>query len=70
MTAAQAKKLGIDISKGVPVPATRRRGISDRRYHTRCLDCGEDFATAASEDRHVTETHHARYELILERNPK
>jgi hypothetical protein len=71
LTPAQAKKLGIDLSKGVPVPANKRRSYShDGKYHTRCIDCGEEFSTAASEDRHVTESHHARYELILERNPE
>ena len=69
MTAAQARKLGIDLTKGKPVPATKReRSTNTGKYHTRCT-CGEEFTTAASEDRHVSNGHN-RYQLILERNPE
>ena len=42
---------------------TRKTGRGP--YRTRCKTCGEVFTTAASEDRHLTATHHVRYELIL-----
>ena len=70
LSAKEAKKLGIDLSKAKPVPA-RKRHTGDRsaKYHTRCHGCEEEFTTAASEDRHVAEHHHHRFELVLERNP-
>lgn len=65
LTPAQARALGID------TPATRTRAPKDRRtadgpYLTECADCGERFITRAAEDRHVRDTRHARYQLVLD----
>jgi zinc-finger of acetyl-transferase ESCO len=61
ITAAEAKKLGIDV-KG---KKRTTRKVAKAAYLTVCKTCGERFTTAASEDRHVHDTHHARYELVL-----
>jgi len=59
MTAAEARRLGVD----VPAGRVRPRKVAHGRYHTRCHDCGEHFLTIASEDRHLDATGHHRYEL-------
>ena len=62
LTAAEAKALGLT------KPATRPRSTRKTGrgpYHTRCRTCLEEFTTAASEDRHVHDTHHVRYDLVL-----
>lgn len=65
LTAAQARKLGIDTTLG----AKRRvRRTAKGPYLTKCKACGEVFDSRAAEDRHLDETRHYRYELILERN--
>jgi len=43
--------------------------VTGEPYWSRCKTCGEEFVTFASEDRHVKDTHHARYD-VLERNPE
>jgi hypothetical protein len=73
LTAAQAKKLGVfdqgpadtfpDIKP--PKKRTTRRTVKGAPYFTICKACGMEFRTVASEDRHLNETRHARYELVL-----
>lgn len=62
ITTAEARALGLDVK---PSSSRTTRKVARGPYHTVCVRCREDFTTAASEDRHVTETHHARYELVL-----
>jgi hypothetical protein len=62
ITAAQAKALGIDVPTKKK-RTTRKTGVGP--YHTRCRTCGEEFTTMASEDRHVHDFHHVRYDLVL-----
>jgi len=66
MTAAQARKLGIDLTgaKAAKVKTTRRT-VKGAPYLTICKTCGMEFRTVASEDRHVKEFKHARYEVVL-----
>lgn len=61
LSAAEAKALGLDV-KGKPA---RQRRTARGSYHTVCHSCGEEFTTQASEDRHLTATRHARYELVI-----
>ena len=50
-----------------PKPANKSRRTAPREKGTAslCVKCGETFTTIASEDRHVTNTGHARYETVL-----
>ena len=62
ITPAQARALGVD------TPNSRRR--STRRtasgpYRTRCTTCGDVFVSEAAETRHLDDTGHGRYELVL-----
>jgi hypothetical protein len=62
LTAAQAR------AAGIPVP---KRPGKDRReakgpYLTVCRTCDTRFTTRASEDRHLHDTHHIRYDVITE----
>ena len=63
LTPAEAKKLGLDVPQK-KAKATRRTA-KGAPYHTICKTCGLEFRTQAAEDRHVHDTHHARYELVL-----
>jgi hypothetical protein len=70
LTAAQARALGIYSSprarahrQASPAPRAPRREAWP--YATRCHDCSTEFVSAAAEDRHLDETHHSRYEVIL-----
>lgn len=65
MTTAQARKLGIDLSQAKPAKVRTRRTVRGEAYHTVCVACGEEFHTAAAEDRHVNETPHRNYRLVL-----
>lgn len=47
---------------------TTRKEVTGEPYWSRCHSCDEVFTTVASEDRHLTATHHSRYD-VLERNP-
>jgi len=69
ISAKEAKALGLSAPDAKPAKKRTTRKTGSGPYHTRCKTCGEEFTTAASEDRHVHETHHARYELVPERNP-
>jgi len=62
LTEAEARALGLDVPKK-KTRTTRKTGAGP--YHTRCTACSSEFTTAASEDRHLAETHHSRYELVL-----
>jgi hypothetical protein len=67
MTPKQAARL-MDRGVVTGVPGTRKpqvRRESLGPYHSRCHACRQEFNTAASEDRHVDETLHARYEVML-----
>lgn len=50
-------------AKGKGKRTTRRKAKGD--YHTICVLCREEFRTVASEDRHLNETGHGRYALVL-----
>lgn len=68
LTAAQARALGLSAPEGRGVrrkakPVRKRK--PKRAYHTRCTTCGEEFRSAAAEERHLDEHRHARYELVL-----
>ena len=58
LSAREAKALGLQ--------APPRHGREP--YHTRCetASCGAVFTTQAAETRHMTETGHRRYALVLE----
>ena len=60
MTPAQLRKLGVEVPTKKS-PRTKAKGP----YHTVCTTCLLEFVTAAAEDRHLADTHHARYELVL-----
>ena len=64
ITAAEARKLGIDVPAAKKTRTTRRT-VKGAPYFTICKACGMEFRTVASEDRHLNETRHARYELVL-----
>jgi hypothetical protein len=59
LTEAEARALGITVKAG-RTRTTRRTAKGP--YWTRCVTCGTVFETAASEDRHVAETDHRRFE--------
>lgn len=61
LTAAQARKLGIE----APAGKVRTRKTARGAYHTVCCTCEAEFHTEASETRHLNETHHGRYRLVL-----
>ena len=63
LTVAEARALGLTSAAVKPKRTTRKVGRGP--YHTRCRTCGVEFTTAASEDRHVHDTHHVRYELVI-----
>lgn len=65
LTAAEARALGLPAPR--PAPRTTRKEVTGQPYHSRCVACDEEFDTVAAEDRHLTATHHARYD-VLERN--
>jgi hypothetical protein len=67
LTTAEARALGLPAPRSAP--RTTRRTVKGAKYLTRCKTCGEEFTTVASEDRHLKATHHARYDIVLERNP-
>ena len=47
---------------GEPAAPPRRKPWP---YHTKCTACGECFTKLADEDRHIEETEHRRFELVL-----
>jgi hypothetical protein len=59
LTPEQARALGLDTK------ARRKttRKTAEGKYHTRC-NCGEEFTTAAAENRHV-QPGHQRFTLVL-----
>jgi hypothetical protein len=61
MTHQQAEALGI-----VPRKKTRTtRRTAKGPYHTVCTTCDEQFHTIASEDRHLEETKHRNYRIVM-----
>ena len=70
LTAKEAAALGIDTSKGRRV-AERKPGSRalPRGYHTVCAACRVEFTTQASEDRHLADTGHRRYEVVITYEP-
>lgn len=60
LTPAQAKALGLDVN----VKQKNRREAGGQ-YRTVCVMCGEEFKSIAAEDRHLKETGHPRYALVL-----
>jgi hypothetical protein len=67
---AEARALGLSAPENSgrsrkSKPVRKRK----RTYHTRCVSCGMEFTTEASEERHLADNHHARYENVIERNP-
>ena len=64
ITAAEAKRLGID----VPQAKARKRSVAKGEpYLTECHVCHERFDTQVAEDQHLDATRHHRYELVLTR---
>lgn len=61
ITAAEARALDID----VPAASARSRHTARGAYHTMCHACGEQFTTAAAENRHHADTGHRRYVVML-----
>lgn len=61
LTAAQARALGVE-AKG---KVRRRTTVKGEPYHTICTTCRTEFHTQAAEDRHLVDTRHARFELVL-----
>jgi hypothetical protein len=65
LTPEQARKLGITVP-GSPLKARMtKRVVKDAPFHTRCVDCQEEFTVEARETEHVAETPHRRFELVL-----
>jgi hypothetical protein len=62
VTDAQARQLGV----AAPAKPKRTRKAARAPYHSRCTRCGAEFRTQAAEERHVHDTHHARYELVVQ----
>jgi hypothetical protein len=68
LSRAEAEVLGVLAgTRPDPKPSRRRpRRTAPGPYRTVCAYCAEVFDTRAGEDRHVDETRHGRYDLILE----
>jgi len=65
MTAAEFRKLGVTGEVRQAKVRTTGRVAKGAPYHTICKVCGEIFHTQASEDRHLEETKHGNYRLVL-----
>jgi hypothetical protein len=50
---------------GLAAPKRTTRKTATGPYLTECVMCKTRFTTRASEDRHVNETGHPRYSLVL-----
>jgi len=68
LTKAEARKLGLkqSSSSGTAPSAQGTRRRARTTYHTRCVTCEQRFTTEASEERHLRESGHHRYELVLD----
>lgn len=64
LTPAEARKLGLSVPKSARA-RPRDRSEAHGGYLTVCHACSTQFDKAAAEDRHVNETGHARYEVVL-----
>lgn len=60
LTAEQAAALGLVDRK----PGRQTRKAMKLPHWSRCVACDTVFTTTVSEDRHVKETGHARYESL------
>lgn len=61
MSEREARRAGLT----APKPRTTRKTAPREPGTTsRCVTCGQVFATVAAEDRHVNETRHGRYEVL------
>lgn len=70
MTAAQLRRLGVELDAAShvpapPPPAPRRRRPAEP-YASTCHECGERFTSQAAEGRHTTRFGHHRYQLELD----
>lgn len=65
MTAAEALALGATPASESKRHRTTRR-VASGPYATACHTCHELFFSMAAETRHLNETGHSRYELVLE----
>jgi hypothetical protein len=65
LTAAQARRLGIDVPATAARPRATRKALARDRAVSVCHDCGARFDTEAAETRHVAATFHARYRMEL-----
>ena len=64
LTEAEARKLGITVP--ARSRAKKSRAVVKGPWHIRCWTCKVEFHGEAAEDRHLKETHHARYENVIE----
>jgi hypothetical protein len=56
---ADLRRLGL-----VPDKKRTTRRTASGPFHHRCVTCGEEFTTDASETRHLNAERHYRYELL------
>lgn len=61
MTEAQARALGLK----PPAARRKKKGMARAGAKTRCAECGVEFDGDAAEDRHMVETPHRRFEVVL-----
>jgi hypothetical protein len=64
LTPSEARALGIPAPRG---RAPKDRSTAKGPYLTVCKSCGEQFTTMAAEDRHLHETHHIRYQILIDK---
>ena len=64
LSESEARALGISAPRG---RAPKDRRTAKGPYLTVCKTCGEEFTTMASEDRHLKETKHIRYYILIDK---
>jgi hypothetical protein len=64
LTSAEARALGLPAPPGRG--STKDRRTAGGPYLTICKSCGDQFTSMAAEDRHLHETKHIRYDIIIE----
>jgi hypothetical protein len=65
LTAADVRRLVEQGRIDTPLKQRTTRKTARGPYHTICVLCRQEFTTRASEDRHVADTGHPRYALVL-----